>query len=152
MAEGGLKLIAEDLADLEVISAAAQDALVRVADLAFDPKARRFTLFLRRFRWETAHDGPPYERVHSALSFDGVLGVKTRRLRREEPEALAEILSILFIPAEEPPGGRARIVLAGGGEIALELECVDVALVDVGAPWRTPRRPEHRAMDEADDA
>jgi hypothetical protein len=148
MPDSGLKLIAEDAEDLEVISAAAQDALVRVADLLFDPRARRFTLLLRRFRWETAESGPPYERIRSALSFDGVLSVKTRRLRREEPEALAEVLSILFKSAAEPPGGQARIVLAGGGEIALELECIDAALVDVGAPWRTPRRPEHGTTDE----
>jgi hypothetical protein len=141
MAEAGLKLIAEDLADLEVISAAAQDALVRVADLAFDAKARRFTLFLKRFRWEKPE--PPFERVQSALSFDGVLGVKTRKLRRDDPQALAAVLSIMFMPAEEPPGGEARIVLAGGGEIALSLECIDAALIDVGASWRTPRRPEH---------
>ncbi|MBL8552428.1 MAG: DUF2948 family protein [Hyphomonadaceae bacterium] len=139
----GLKLIAEDAEDLEIISAAAQDALVRVQDLSFDAKARRFTLVLRRFRWETAANGPPYERVNSALSFHGVLAVKTRKLRRDAPEALAAVLSVMFMPGEEAPAGAARIVLAGGGEISLDLECVDASLIDVGAPWRTPRRPEH---------
>ena len=49
MAEG-LKLLAEDAADLDIIAAAAQDALVRVGDLAFDKKSRRFTFHWSRSR------------------------------------------------------------------------------------------------------
>jgi hypothetical protein len=36
-----------------------------------------------------------------------------------------------------------QVVLAGGGEIAVEVECLDALLMDIGAPWRTPRRPDH---------
>ncbi|MBI1187067.1 MAG: DUF2948 family protein [Alphaproteobacteria bacterium] len=141
--EASLRLAAEDGADLEVISAAVQDALVRVEGLAFDRRARRFTLTLDRFRHEAAHAAPPYERVQSALSLEGVLAIKTKRLRRDAPQALASILSLRFDPDPEPPGGTVHIILAGGGEIALTVECVDAALFDIGAPWRTPRRPAH---------
>jgi hypothetical protein len=48
-----------------------------------------------------------------------------------------------FLPEPEPPGGVARIVLAGGGEIRLDLECVNALLIDLGAPWPTPRKPDH---------
>jgi hypothetical protein len=142
MAEG-LKLLAEDAADLDIIAAAAQDALVRVSDLAFDKKARRFTAVINRFRWETAGEQGPYERVRSALSFEGVLNVKSRKVRHDAPEALAAVLQVGFMPAEDPPGGIVQVVLAGGGEIAVEVECLDALLMDIGAPWRTPRRPDH---------
>lgn len=138
-----LKLTAEDAGDLEVISAAAQDALVRINELRYDSKARRFTLSIKRFRWEAEKQTPPFERIGAALAFDGVLGVKTKRLRREAPFALASILSVVFEAAAEPPGGVVRVVLAGGGEIALDVECVDAALFDLGDAWRTPRRPDH---------
>jgi hypothetical protein len=138
-----LKLMAEDAEDLDVIGAAVQDALLRMGDLSFDPKTRRFTAMLNRFRWETAEKGGPYERVRAALSFEGVLGVKSRRVRPDAREALASILSLGFIPDEEPPGGIVRLVLAGGGEIALDVECLDAVLVDIGEAWRTPRRPDH---------
>jgi hypothetical protein len=141
-----LKLMAEDAADLDVIGAAVQDALVRMGDLSFDAKARRFTAMMNRFRWEAAANSGPYERVRAALSFDGVLGVKSRRVRPDAPDALASILSIGFIPDEEPPGGVVRLMLAGGGEIALDVECLDAVLVDMGATWRTPRRPDHEKM------
>ena len=145
MSGTSLKLLAEDGGDLDVISAAAQDALVRVADLRFDKNARRFSLYLQRFRWEDDKAAPPFERISAALSFNSVLSVKTRRVRRDAPAALASVLSIRFEPAAEPPGGVARIVLAGGGEIALDVECVDAALIDIGGAWRTPRRPDHES-------
>jgi hypothetical protein len=140
---GMLKLMAEDAADLDIIGAAVQDALVRVGDMSFDRKARRFTAIISRFRWETAGEHGPYERVRAALSFDGVLGVKSRRVRHEVGEALASILSIGFLPEEEPPGGVVRLLLAGGGEVAIDVECLDAVLVDLGPVWPTPRRPEH---------
>ena len=138
-----LKLMAEDTADLEIIAAAAQDALVRVGDVSYDKKARRFALLISRFRWEEAQEKGPFERVRAALSFESVLNVKSRKLRLDAPDALASVLSVVFTPAAEPPGGEVRLVLAGGGEIALEVECLDALLMDVGATWQTPRRPDH---------
>ena len=85
---GLLKLMAEDAEDLDIIGAAVQDALLRMGDLSFDPKARRFTAMLNRFRWETAEGAGPYERVRAALSFESVLGVKSRRVRPDAPDAL----------------------------------------------------------------
>lgn len=140
-----LKLLAEDAADLEIMAAAAQDALVRVRDVSFDAKTRRLVVLINRFRWETAKARGPYERVRAALSFESVLGVKSRKLRRDAPDALASMLSVTFAPAAEPPGGEVRITLAGGGEIALDVECLDALLMDVGPTWNTPRRPDHEA-------
>ena len=140
---GALKLMAEDVADLDIIGAAVQDALLRMGDLSFDNKARRFTAMLNRFRWEAASPEGPFERVRSALSFEGVMAVKSRRVRPDASEALASVLSLGFIPDQEPPGGIVRLLLAGGGEIALEVECLDAVLIDMGEPWRTPRRPDH---------
>jgi hypothetical protein len=138
-----LRLMAEDTADLDIIGAAVQDAIVRVGEISLDKKARRFTVMLNRFRWEAAGEKGPYERIRAALSFEGVLGVKSRRVRQETDEAVASLLSIGFIPEEEPPGGVVRLLLAGGGEIAVDVECLDVVLIDTGPTWPTPRRPDH---------
>jgi len=138
-----LRLLAEDAADLEVIAAAAQDALVRMGDVSFDKKARRFAMVINRFRWEAAGAAGPYERVRAALSFDGVLNVRARHVRQDAADAVASVLSVTFLGAQEPPGGEVRLVLAGGGEIALDVECLDVMLVDTAQAWPTPRRPDH---------
>ena len=140
---GMLKLMAEDAADLDIIAAAAQDALVRVGDINLDKKARRFTALMSRFRWETAGKGGPFERVRAALSVEGVLAVRSRHVRQDAPDALAALLSVGFTPAAEPPGGTVSLMLAGGGEILIEVECLDALLFDLGPVWPTPRRPDH---------
>ncbi len=143
----GLRLMAQDADDLEVLSAATQDAIVRPSQIRFETRARRFIAPMVRFRWEKAHtqDGRrhAFERVRSALQFDGVLTARYRGLPITDSEALRPLLAIVFDPQEGEPGGVMRLMFGGGGEAALEVECVDALLVDVSEPWRTRRRPSH---------
>ena len=74
MAEhNGLRLIAETAEDLQVISAAIQDAVTKVRNIKYQAKKRRFSIELNRFRWEAGEDERK-ERVRALLAFDGVLG------------------------------------------------------------------------------
>jgi len=141
--QANLRLRAEELSDVEVISAAVQDALLRAGDISYDPRRRRVTIIIARFRWEHAVEGGPYQRIRSALSFDGVLDLKSQRFRRDAPDSIADILSLKFDADSEPPGGVLRVILAGGGELALTVEALDVTLADLGPVWTTPRRPDH---------
>lgn len=134
-----LRVRAEDGDDLQVLSAAMQDAVFRVGDASYEAKARRFTIVANRFRWETGRT----ERIRAALSFEGVLGVKTHRFQAAAKEAIASVLTVTFTPAAEPPAGAVEIALAGGGGIRLDVEALDALLADWGAPWPTPRRPDH---------
>lgn len=140
-----LRLLAEDAADLSVISAAMQDAVARVVDIAFEPGPRRFTVELNRFRWEAG--GKAQERVRAALQFAGVMGVKSRGVSLGDPEAVFSLLAIGFEPCGEAenPSGAVHLKLAGGGDIRLEVECVDAVLADVSEPWAAMRTPRHRA-------
>lgn len=138
-----LRLRAEDTEDLTVIAAATQDAIFVVGDLAFDARERRFVATINRFRWEDAKKRGPFERVRAAISAETVIGVKSRNLRRGAKDAVGAILDIGFVAGAEPPGGVLQLRLGGGGEISLEVECIDVTLTDVGAPWPTPSRPDH---------
>lgn len=142
MAKGPVRLQAEDEADLGVLAAAIQDSVFLVRDLAYTPRERRFVASLNRFRWETAGKRGPWERVRSALSVETVQSVRSRRLQLGEGDATGLLLDVAFAPTEEP-GGVISLRLAGGGEIALAVECIDVALTDVGRPWPTPHRPDH---------
>ncbi|MFI4933068.1 MAG: DUF2948 family protein [Caulobacterales bacterium] len=138
-----LRLLAEDEEDLAVISAAVQDAVARIGDIEWEPKGRRLTIALNRFRWEA---GPAWlgERVRAGLQFGSVLAVRARNLRREPKDAVVELLAVSFEPGE-PPGGVVRLAFAGDGDLALTVECVDAALADVSTPWPTPRTPAHEA-------
>jgi hypothetical protein len=137
---GQLKLLAEDAEDLEIIAAALQDAVGKIGDVRYQPAERQLTLVLNRFRWEA--EGKTAERVRAGLQFGSVLSVQARRLRRDAPEAVIELLTIEFEPGEAP-GGTIVLSFAGGGDLRIAVECVDAALADVSAPWPTKRTPAH---------
>ncbi len=81
------------------MSAALQDAILRPADVTWEPGARTVTITLSRFCWECGGT-----RVMAAMQFGDVLAVKSRRLPRG-PETALELLAIDFEPGEVP-GGR----------------------------------------------
>ena len=134
-----LRLLAQDEADLSIISAALQDAVARVGDIMFEARARRLTIAFNRFRWEAGER----QRVRSALQLGGVLKVQTRKLRRERRDAVVELLALSFEPGE-PPGGALTFSFAGGGDLKAEVECIDAVLADLSQPWPTPRAPAHQ--------
>ena len=145
MAEGrALRLIAEDTADLEVISSAVQDAVLKAENLKFDRKRRRFTLEVNRFQWEdSASKRGPQGRVRALLAIDGVLSVKTRAVTKADPDLVLSILSVTFDAANEPPGGKITVLFSGDGELALEVETIDATLLDSAYEWSTRQRPDH---------
>jgi Protein of unknown function (DUF2948) len=135
-----LRLLAEDAEDLELISAALQDAVGLIGDITYEATERRVTLVLNRFRWET--DATGAERVRTALQFGSVLAVKARKLRRDTPDAVVELLAADFEPGDAPGGG-VLLRFAGGGDMRLEVECIDAALADLSEPWPASRAPAH---------
>ena len=138
--DSGLKLLAQDADDLAVISAALQDAVAKIGDIRWDASARTLTLACNRFRWESvAKKG---ERVRSALQLGDVTGVQARKLRRDAKGAVVELLSVAFEPGEAP-GGAVLLTFAGGGDLRVTVDCLDVILADVSQAWSTPRRPGH---------
>lgn len=135
-----LRLLAEDETDLDVISAALQDAVTRIGDIHWDAKGRSVTIAFNRFRWEA--EGRKGQRIRAGLQVGGVLDVKARRLRQDAKSAVLELLALAFTPGEAP-GGTITFAFAGGGDLAVSVECLDIALADVSEPWPTPRKPGH---------
>ncbi|MFN3932785.1 MAG: DUF2948 family protein [Brevundimonas sp.] len=133
-----LRLLAEDADDLHIISAALQDAILRPVDIVWEPAARRVTLALSRFCWECGGT-----RVMSAMQFGDVLSVKSRRLPRG-PEHALELLAMDFVP-DEAPGGRVIMMFAGGGDLRIDVECLDAVLTDLSERWPARVAPSHLA-------
>ena len=131
-----LRLLAEDADDLHIISAALQDAILRPVDIVWEPSARRVTLALSRFCWECGGT-----RVRSAMQFGDVISVKSRRLPRG-PEQALELLAMDFGPGE-PPGGRVALMFAGGGDLRIDVECLDAVLTDLSERWPARVAPTH---------
>ena len=153
-AEKPLRLIARDDADLRILSALVQDAVLTGADLRYTKSRRRFSLLLNRFRWEDESRaraaGRQFERVRAVLDFGDVTAVAHQGLSRD-PETVLSLLTIDYTPdtetADREPAGPGRVMLtfAGDGALALSVECLEVELSDVTRPYVAPSRhaPEH---------
>jgi hypothetical protein len=134
-----LRLTALDVTDLEAISAALQDAVAQLGDFEFSGKLRTFTIACNRFRWEA---GGRKQRVRCGVQFGHVLAARSHNLRQGAGEAVVNLLSIGF-EASDAPAGQVVLVFSGGGEMRLDVECLDVAMADLSAPWPATRRPGH---------
>ena len=72
-------LAAEDAEDLQIVSAKLQDAVAKVADLVWLPKARRFAALFNRFKWEAADKRHADNlRVRSGLSASAIWLIVSR--------------------------------------------------------------------------
>jgi len=139
MMDDKLKLSAVDADDLQVISAAIQDALVAVRDCAFFAGEKRFVLLLNRFRWEAdATVETAYWRTHSAMVFNTVQAVHHHRIPLKEPD---RVLELLAAGVERP--GLVILRFAADRAIRLEIDRLACHLGDVGEPWPTPWKPAH---------
>lgn len=143
-----LRLRAESAEDVPVIAALVQDAILTMADMAWQPRRHRLAFLVNRFRWEdreaAERAGRPYERVRALLVIDGVLRVASTGIDRSDKDAVLSILDITWQPAEDG-AGRVEITLAGDGAIAATVECLDVTLQDVTRPYAAPsgKAPVH---------
>lgn len=138
-----LKLLALDQEDLDVISAYTQDAIIKVADMGFVPSDNRFAFLMNRFAWEASDKSKKGERKRAAMHFDHVLSAKSSGFDMNAKDGVLELLTIRFEPADAP-SGMVTLEFAGGGSVALEVECLEARLSDMGAVWRAKAKPAHQ--------
>ena len=143
-----LRLKAESADDLAVLSSLLQDAVGKTGEIAWLPRKRRLALLLNRFRWEDSADAArahrPFERVRSAVTIESVLTVRARGMDPRDKDGVYELLALLFEPSEDG-AGVLTLTLAGGAEIAAQVECLDIALADLTRPWqaKSDKAPRH---------
>jgi hypothetical protein len=140
-----LRLIALDTEDLAVVSAHVQDAVLKLEDINWLPKEKRFVMAMNRFAWEKS--GAKTRRRHhqrrrSALYFARVNAVKSAGMDPNAPSAVLNLLAVRFEP-EDGPSGEIVLEFAGGAAIRLAVECVEAQLTDLGPAWSTPHAPRH---------
>lgn len=144
-----LALRAEDEADLRILSALVQDAILLGSEISHDPRARRLALLINRFRWEDADqaraEGRDYERVRALLILNDVVALQSDGMSRDADMVL-ELLALDWQPGEDGTG-RLSLVFAGDGTLVADVECINVELRDVTRPYRAvsgqaPRHPD----------
>lgn len=143
-----LKLAAFDADDLEVISAQLQDAVLTVGEIKYLPRQHKLALVANRFDWEEAEqkNSAPFRRRLCGVQFTRVKSVRSRKIRRDDKDAVLMLLAIGF-QAGDPPAGEIVLTFAGGGELRLDVECIEAKLEDLGPQWETAAKPDHDASE-----
>ena len=143
----GLKLIALDTEDLDVVSAHLQDAVINVGEMAYLKRERRFAAIANRFDWSEALSPSrsargPFTRRRSGLRIEQVLGAQLTGIDLADKRQALSVLAVRFEPTTAPEG-YLTIACAGNAAIRLHVECLEAELKDLGAAWATKSKPEH---------
>ncbi|WIV51130.1 DUF2948 family protein [Marivivens sp. LCG002] len=147
--ETPLRLKALDADDLTVLSALVQDSVFPAKEMVWKQKERRFAILLNRFRWEDVTSAElrrrPVERVQSVLVIEDVVSVQSQGVNKSDGEIVLSLLSVGF-EAGEDGTGHVLLTFAGGGQIKLEVEALEVIVKDVTRPYVAPSRtvPTHK--------
>lgn len=158
-----LKLLALEPQDLNVISAHLQDAVLKVADIAYLPGEKRFAALLNRFDWvqaqetgETRQGKPqrgkakqPFRRQRTALRFEQVTAARLKKIDLADKKRVLNLLAIQFDSAvENDPAGAVSLIFAADAAIRLDVAYVEAEMRDLGAAWATGSRPAHPEADK----
>ncbi len=140
-----LKLMALDAEDLSVISAHLQDSVMKVSDVAYLAREKRFAAVLNRFDWADAikeNGKETFARRRAALRFERVLAAQVQGIDLKSKGAVLSLLAIGFEPREAPEGD-VTLVFADGGAIRLRVECIEAEMKDLGPAWQAKSKPQH---------
>jgi len=127
--------------------------------MTYLPRERRFVLLANRFDWEKAiqaeamadADAPlgtaaaavgPCVRRRAGLRFERVLGARVRGIDLKKKQAVLNLLALTF-EESEAPSGTITFLFSGGGEVQLDVECLEAGLEDLGPAWDARGTPCH---------
>jgi hypothetical protein len=138
-----LKLAILDADDLAVASAHLQDAVTKVGDMAYLPTEKRFAMLVNRFDWTAVEEGAALRR-RAGVHFERVLKARTRGFNPHDRETVLNLLTVEF-EERDVPSGLVTLYFSGEAAIELEVECLEMALADLGPAWSARHRPRHGA-------
>jgi len=154
-----LKLRAEDVEDITILSAYLQDAITMMGDIAYVKESRRFVMMLNRYVWEnrcpeTGDILPDKEtacsRIRTGLHFDDVLKISSQNVILSKKKQPLELLSIEANKRDDEMF-QVDFIFSGDGVIRLECEMVSAHMQDIGNPWPAKCHPKHAILDALQD-
>lgn len=137
-----LKLAAMESEDLAIISAHLQDAVARVGEMAYLPTEKRFAMVVNRFDWIAASEHEKAVRRRAGLHFERVLNARIRNLDLSDEQAVVNLLAVEFAE-KDAPSGTITLYFSGDAAVQLDVECIEMAMRDLGPEWAAKKRPQH---------
>jgi hypothetical protein len=137
-----LKLVAMESEDLAIISAHLQDAVAKVSEMAYLPAEKRFAMVVNRFDWIIASEQEKSVRRRAGLHFERVLAARIRNLDLKDADTVVNLLAVEFAE-NDAPSGTITLYFSGDAAVQLDVECIEMAMRDLGPEWAAKKRPQH---------
>ena len=147
-----LRIVAKDEADLEVISALLQDAIIAGADMHYDAQHECFMIIANRFCWErpTLADmndsagGAVYERALCGVRINYVTAVQKRRWPADWRDAFLNLLALKLVAMPQQDSGcMIELSFSGGPSMRLITKQIEIAVGDLDSGRPTNIQPRH---------
>ena len=143
-----ISLVAQNEEDLVVISTLCQDSIVKVANIKWAKKSKRFYLLINRFCWElndlSKKKSLNMLRINSIMSFNSVLSVKSVGIQQNKTSDITSLLTLNynFMTFEKQA---IDLIFSGNSQITLNIECIDAYLKDISEPFEgtISKPPKH---------
>jgi hypothetical protein len=147
-----LRLAAKDEADLEVVSALLQDAIIAGADMHYDAQHESFMIVANRFCWERPaladmsdrNGGAVRERALCGLRINHVTGVQKRQWPKDWRDAFFSLLALKPLSTPQHSCGWVmELSFSGGPLLRLIIKQINIILADLDSGRPTNLKPRH---------
>lgn len=143
-----LNLAAQNEEDLVVFATLCQDSIIKIANIKWAKKSKRFYILITRLCWELNYLEKKeafLKRVNSILIFDNVLSVKSKGILQSKSNMVTSLLTFEynFLCFEKQS---IDLIFSGDAQITLNIECIDAFLKDVSKPFESTssQLPDHQ--------
>ena len=135
-----INLTAEKKEDLLIMATLSQDALIKITNMKWAKKKKRFLILMTRFCWEledlAISDEKHYQRINSIMSFETVLAVRSKGIDQTKTSIILSLLTIKYHNSKNQIK-EIELIFSGGGNLILSVECIDIMLKDVSEPFQS---------------
>ena len=144
-----INLAAQNEEDLLIFSTLCQDSLIKISNIKWAKKSKRFYILLTRLCWElndlSKQKDTLLKRINSILIFDNVLSVKSKGIRQSRSDMITSLLTFdyNFLCFEKQS---IDLIFSGDAQITIDIECIEAFLKDVSEPFESTssKRPDHQ--------
>ena len=119
------KIIATDHEGLQMISACAASAKVKVADIKYLASSKVFLMSIERTRIEIDQE---YKKINSICRFDFVDKVKSKNIDQKNNELFLELIAIDYFKNKDDY--EINLIFNNNSHITLATEAIEVRLED----------------------
>ena len=119
------KIIANDNAGLQMISACCSGAEIKVSEIKYLKKNKVFLLSLKRTKIETENEG---KKVNSICKFEFVDSVKSKNIKQDDVDQKLELITMDYL--KDNNNYEISLIFTNNAYITLSTEIIEVTLDD----------------------